>query len=84
MTKTSLAKCLRARQLTKGLVSPELLEAISDDALILSYVTCSCCGNVQVTTTQLRGVIERATDDENFLAICDSYGPLHRAAPARA
>lgn len=57
---------------------------IPDEYLITSYVTCACCNNVQVTKAQLRDAIERATDYDHFLSICDSYGPLHRGTTAAA
>jgi hypothetical protein len=48
MLKTNLANALRQRQYELGEVSRKLIDALSDDQIIDSYITCSCCGEKQV------------------------------------
>jgi hypothetical protein len=48
MNKHRLARWLRERQYTHGEISRSLIDAPSDDEIIDSYVTCSCCGEKQV------------------------------------
>jgi hypothetical protein len=49
MQHAALAYALRQRQHAFGQVPDEMIEALSDDAIIDSYITCSCCGRKQVT-----------------------------------
>ena len=43
------------------------LQAASDDEMILSYVTCSGCGEQQVTDEQLDLVIRMSESVEDFM-----------------
>ena len=72
MLKIDLAKELRLRQYKYGQVDRELIDAISDDQIIDSYITCSCCGEKQVEIEQLPQIIADAKDTEHFFRICDT------------
>lgn len=78
MHKADLAGELRARQHAFGQVSPAMIEALSDDAIIDCYITCSCCGEKQVNAQQLLVAIRRATDADGFFTVCEQLGRRHR------
>ena len=67
MTKAILAQQLRERQVKKGLVPFERIQAASDDEIILSYVTCSACGEQKVTDEELDLVIRMSESAEDFM-----------------
>ncbi len=71
MEKYQLAQGLRQRQYERGLISPQIINIISDDDIINSYITCSCCGEKQVTSIELEAAIRQAFDTYHFLVICD-------------
>lgn len=77
MQKTTLAHALRQRQYAHGEVPRELIDAISDDQMIWSYTTCSCCGTAAVTPEQLSLCIWRATDVEHFFDLCTQCATPH-------
>lgn len=87
MEKSILAQELRQRQYNFGQVERRIIDALSDDDIIDSYITCSGCGEKQVTATQLEAAIEAANNAEGFFALCDqaagAHAPQHhrRAAP---
>jgi hypothetical protein len=70
VTKHQLARRLRQRQHALDSAAPALIDALSDDEIIDSYVTCSCCGERQVEGPRLALAIAQAADDEEFLATC--------------
>jgi hypothetical protein len=72
MLKANLANELRQRQYKLGKVSRELVDFLTDDQIIDSYITCSCCGEKQVDTNQLPRIIEDAEDIDQFFAACDA------------
>ena len=76
MDKAQLAQALRQRQYTQGYLPRRMIDAVSDDDIIDSYITCSCCGEKQVTLQELETVIEQASDAYHFLTLC--HGPPHR------
>ena len=78
MHKGDLAHALRQRQHALGEVPGEMIDTLSDDAIIDSYITCSCCGEKQVTRRQLRKAIFLAKDVDSFFHVCDQ---LAKAQP---
>lgn len=78
MHKADLAHALRQRQHALGEVPGEMIDALSDDAIIDSYITCSCCGEKQVTHRQLRKAIFMAKDADGFFNVCEK---LAKAQP---
>jgi len=71
MTTSELAAQLRKRLIDKKLVDPSLLHSISDDEVIESYITCSCCGEKQVNDSAvLARIIERSDSAETFFELC--------------
>ena len=82
MQQADLAHALRQRQYAYGLVPPALIETIADEAIIESYITCSSCGEKQVTPQQLQVAIGLATDAESFFTICDQLGRQHSGKDA--
>ena len=73
MEKNILAQQLKKRLLDKKLVSEEVLNALSDDQVIASYVTCSCCKVVMLDDEDLKISIKASKDAEDFLKITDEY-----------
>ena len=71
MDKHLLAQQLRQRQYAHGHLPQHLIDAVSDADMIDSYITCSCCGEKQVTPQQLEVAIAQARDAYHFLMICD-------------
>ena len=73
MEKQQLAKELRKRLAKKGLVERPLLDSITDEQIIESYLTCSCCGKKQVTDQEVATALQFAANADQFFAICDKY-----------
>ncbi len=89
MEKSVLAQELRQRQYTFGQVERRIIDALSDDDIIDSYITCSGCGEKQVDATQLEAAIKAASNAEEFFALCDQaatgHAPQHhRRVPQRS
>lgn len=76
MNSATLANDLRQRQYALGEVPRELIDALTDAQLIDTYITCSCCGEKQVTPWQLRKAIFLARDADSFF---DAVGALSRS-----
>ena len=76
MEKHKLATLLRNRQHKLGVARKEIIDSISDDAIIGSYITCSCCGEKQVNEEELVTAIEESTSDDSFFDICDRFAAL--------
>jgi len=72
MLKVNLADELRQRQYKLGRVSKELIDALTDDQIIDSYITCFCCGEKQVDANQLPQIIADAENMEQFFMVCDT------------
>ena len=50
-----------------------MIRKTSDDFMIWSYITCSCCGKKQVNDDKrLEEIIAEANDDEHFFDLCDA------------
>ena len=77
MSPATLANELRQRQYTLGEVPHALIDALSDAEMIDSYVTCSCCGEKQVTPWQLRKAIFLARDADSFFDAVDALSRRH-------
>lgn len=73
MLKRELAQQLRERQLKFGKVSQALIDACSDDQIIDSYITCSQCGDKEVTAPQLASAIKQANNVDEFFNICEAF-----------
>lgn len=73
MKKHQLAQALRQRQHQLGLLETHVIDAASDDQLIDSYITCSDCGEKQVTPAELATAIDFASTIEQFLDLCESF-----------
>jgi hypothetical protein len=78
MTKAELAHELRDRQYAHGEVPAETIAALSDEEIIWAYITCSCCGEQQVTRTQLVTAIAMARDADGFFTICGQLARRHQ------
>jgi transposase len=69
VNKSTLAQGLRNRLLQKRLVDKATLNNISDDDVIDSYITCSCCGMKSIKTQgELSCLILSSKDVEHFLS----------------
>lgn len=71
MLKSDLAEELRERQRLSGYISLVKINSLSDDEIIDSYITCSCCGEKQVDGSGLQTAIFMAKNSESFFNICD-------------
>lgn len=67
-----------------GQVDPAIIRTVSDDGIIDAYITCSCCGEKQVTGKALLRAIEQAADADDFLAICAETAESFNRARALA
>jgi hypothetical protein len=86
MDKGQLAQDLRQRQYQVSFVERSMVDALSDDDIIDSYVTCSQCGMKQVRGRSLEIAIERAKSAAHFLELCNEladarYKSLHQPQP---
>jgi len=77
MQKAALAHELRQRQYVLAQVPTSMIDAMTDDQMIWSYTTCSCCGEAQVPPERLSLLIWRATDADHFFALCVQHGRTH-------
>ena len=78
MKASELAQQLRELQYAKGMIPREFIDALPDDAIIDSYITCSGCGAKQVTEAQLPIAIKQAKDAEHFIEIVDRLSKQHK------
>lgn len=92
MEKHQLANELRQRQYALGRVERHLIDALTDDEMIDTYITCSGCGERQVEGAALEQAIAAATNAEHFFTLCDAaanrqfrrhHHPVPRRAPAK-
>ncbi len=73
MEKQQLAQDLRQRQYAAGMVDRRLIDLISDDQMIDSYLICSCCGKKQVTDQEKEEALLLATNSQQFFDFCDAF-----------
>lgn len=71
MTRQQLARQLRECQFEWGAIPRQILYVLTDDQIIESYVTCSCCGERIASDDDLAAAINDASDSEDFLEWCD-------------
>lgn len=72
---------MRQRQRNKKLVPLEIINKVSDDVIIDSYITCCECGEKGVTVEELNRAIIEAEDVDDFFRLCDCFsgtGFVHR------
>ena len=72
MDRHLLAEQLRNRQRKLGRVPEDRIAVWRDDAVIDSYVTCSCCGEREVDDTTLAEIIGKASDCNEFFDLLDA------------
>lgn len=77
MEKERLAGELRRRQYRAGMVDKAIIDALSDDEIIDSYVTCSHCGKKHITEREQAIALRRATHADQFFAFCDAFARGH-------
>lgn len=82
MEKRQLAQALRQRQYKTGMVERRLIDSLSDDDIIESYVTCSHCGQKQITDGEQAMALRLAKNSQEFLAMCDKFASMrpHRSS----
>ncbi len=78
MRQQDLAQELRERQYRQQRVARGLIDALTDEQIIDAYITCSHCGEKQVTEDQLQKAIAVATNSDNFFQICNQLGSHHK------
>ena len=71
MKKEVLADELRKRQIELGLNPPELVNAISDDQIIDSYITCADCGQKEIPSSMVGWLIGKAENADQFFNLVD-------------
>jgi hypothetical protein len=71
MTIQELAQELRARLSAKKRVSADALARVSDNDVVQSSVTCSCCGVKSIDDATLARVIAKSKDAEDFPALTE-------------
>ncbi len=92
MEKHQLARELRQRQYETGIFEKRFIDTLSDDQIIDCYITCSECGEKQVTPQMLETAIEFANSADEFFVCCDSlaraqalaYMPVRSPRKAKA
>lgn len=72
MKSDQVADLLRQRLSRKGLVPDKVLYGVSDAALIISYVTCSCCGQRIASAVSLSRPIGNARSLDDFDSFVDA------------
>ncbi|MGH2510468.1 MAG: hypothetical protein ACRDHZ_24090 [Ktedonobacteraceae bacterium] len=77
MEKHQLAQELRQRQYDKGLIARWMIDAVSDDDMIDSYITCPGCHEKQVDSQHLAAAIDLAQDANQFFDFCDEFASTH-------
>ena len=77
MSPATLATELRQRQYALGELPRALIDALSDDEMIETYITCGCCGEKQVTGWHLRKAIFLANDADSFFDAVDALSRRH-------
>lgn len=92
MEKHQLADELRQRQYAYGKVERYLIDALTDDEMIDTYITCSGCGEKQAEGEMLEQAIAAAMNADHFFLLCDAaasrqyrrhHQPMPRRAPAK-
>jgi hypothetical protein len=85
MERHQLAQALRQRQYHLALTERHIIDALADDEIINSYITCADCGEKQVNAQELKIAIRLATNVEQFFDLCESIAHTRAVfAPARS
>ena len=72
MDKKFLVQELRERQISLGKVEENIVNSLSDDDIIDSYITCSNCGEKEITDdVLLNSLIKNAENAEDFFIMLD-------------
>jgi hypothetical protein len=81
MKQRELGEILRQRQYAKGIVPADIIASLTDELIIDSYITCSCCGKKQVNDTKiLNQIIAQSDTVDEFFDSCDaaaSFADMH-------
>jgi hypothetical protein len=77
MQKFELARELRSRHRRAGLTPEYILRTLSDEDVVESYYTLSCCGASLYTAEEAKRVIAEVSGEDEFLA------RIHRDSAAR-
>ncbi len=77
MQKAGVARAWCQRQHEPGQVPAEMSDALSDDTIIDSSITCSCCGEQHVPSQQLHVAIFMVKDADGFCHVCTQLGRKH-------
>ena len=72
MTKQELAKQLREKSISTGLVNKSDTDVLSDDQMIDCYNTCSCCGEKFLNSLDLELAIKESNNADEFFEISKS------------
>jgi RNA polymerase-binding transcription factor DksA len=72
MLKNELAQQLRERQYKLKFTPKSIIDALSDDQIINSYVTCSFCGE-SISEEQLAKAIHQASKADEFFGLAQPH-----------
>lgn len=72
-----LAGALRRRQYTAGRVPKETIDALSDQAIVLSYITCSHCGRQEVPFEWVVENVGKVQSADGFFQMLEHKGHVH-------
>ena len=73
MEKHRLALELRQRQSCSGILAQHIIDALSDDELIESYITCTDCGEKLVPLQVLESAIRLINSVDEFFEVCENF-----------
>jgi len=73
MEKHRLALELRQRQSCSGILAQHVIDALSDDELIESYITCTDCGEKLVPLQVLESAIRLISSVDEFFEVCENF-----------
>ena len=76
MDRTALANEMRAAQKKLGKVPVKILDLCTDEDMIDSYVTCSCCNQKLAEGSDLDYAISTATNKDHFMDIVHRIGQV--------
>jgi len=73
MIKRDLANRLRQRQYALGTIKKEIIDSLTDDEIIRSYIICEKCGWKALSEQRLETAIEFSCSIRDFLLRCGCY-----------
>lgn len=71
MNKEALAQSLRNRQINIAHLKRELVESLTDDEIIKSYITCHDCGKEEVSLDEAVHFAEKCDDVDGWFEVLD-------------